>query len=295
MRNNLLVAVFSLILVIFLTIPAAGSFRYEFNSGEEIRYENIFKISSTMETNNLIVGSQLELLGELTQVIREVNEGNISFDVVFDYLETRNLKQTMTTKNSSSQSYSINQKDEFQGTLDSILGQKLLQFSIDERGNLLDKNVQETLINFRHVNLSSLGQQIFISFPEDELEIGTSWVSGKEFTLPQGGNIRAITTDVKYTVVDIVEKEGFQCYKIEAKIDYWGATPLEDGENSKVEVKHTGRGYLYYSPEIGRLVSGVTSQNYRVQFYKDRGEEDPLVRSVLEIKMDNIINILEAE
>jgi len=295
MQNRFGVVVFVLIMSISVTLPAAGSFGYNFDSGEEIRYQNIFKISSTMETNNLIVGSELELFGELTQVIREVGEDNFSFAVIFDSLETRDFKQTMTTKNSSDRSYPINQKDEFQGVLDSILGRELLSFLIDGKGNLLEKEVQEELRNFRHVNLSSLGQQIFISFPQEELEIGTTWESKQEFTLPQGGNIRSINTNVKYTVLDRVEEEGIDCYKIEARIDYWGATPLGEEAKNKVEVKHSGLGYLYYSPELGRLVRSVTSQNYKVQVYMDQGEKNPIIESVLEIRMDNSIKLIQEE
>lgn len=295
MRNRLFILAIIVSISVMFSLPATGSFRYDFNSGEEIRYKNTFKITSKMETNNLIVGSELELFGELIQVIGEINEEKIAFDVVFETLETRDFKQTMTTKNDSDRSYLINQKDDFQRTLESILGKDLLRFLIDEKGNLLEKDVQEELINFPHVNLSSLGQQIFISFPEEELEIGTSWVSKKEFTLPQGGNIRSINTDVKYTVVGRVESEGIECYEIEAAIDYWGATPLGDEENSKVEVRHSGRGFLYYSPELGRLVHGITSQNYTVQVYMDQGGKTPVVQSILEIRMDNSITLLDDE
>ncbi len=290
MQKKLRIVFPVLILILMITVPAAGSFTYDFYPGEEIRYRNVFKMSSSMETNNLIVDSELELFGILTQLIRDSSDGEIIFDIIFERLETRDFSRSMGTKNSSRTP--MDHKDELQDSLDLILGQQFLTFLIDERGNLLDKEVQAALENFPHVNLASLGQQVFISFPEEEVDISSTWVSQKEFTLPQGGNIRSINTDVHYQVIDKVEIDGIECYKIEAEIDYSGSTSL-DGENGRrVEVRHVGLGFLYYSPDLNRLVRGLTSQEYFVQVYTGRDGEEPQIENNLQIKMDNIINMI---
>jgi len=279
-----------LILILMIVVPAAGSFSYDFYSGEEIRYRNVFKMSSSMETNNLIVDSELELFGILTQVIRDSSDGEFIFDIIFESLETRDFSRSMGTKNSSRTP--MDHRDELQESLDQILGEQLLTFLIDEKGNLMDREVNAALENFPHVNLASLGQQVFISFPNKEMDISSTWVSQKDFTLPQGGNIRSISTDVHYMVIDKVEIDGIECYKIEAEIDYSGSTSLDSENGKRVEVRHVGLGFLYYSPDLNRLVRGLTSQEYSVRVYTGREGEEPRIENNLQIKMDNIITMI---
>ena len=296
MRRKCTTVILVILIFSFFIYPATASFHYGYSTGEEFRYRTLSRISSSMETNNLVVDNTVELVAEFTQMIVEKGKDNFSFNIVFDSFEAREHNQEMKSQREDRISSTVDHRDDFQKNLNDLKGLPLIQFNIDTRGNLLEKEVAEKVKEVTQVNLSSIVQQILMSFPEDKkAEKEVEWSAYREFALPQGGHGTSLVTKVDYKVLEEVEIDDVSCLMIEAQLDFEDSVPLrEEGEKQgEIQIKHRGLGFIYYSPEEGRLIRTIFSQNMEVKVFLEEDRPQKNVDSILNIKMDHIITSID--
>ena len=104
-------------------------------------------------------------------------------------------------------------------------------------------------------NPAVLFSRFFLVLPEKELKVGESWEDTKTETNDDIGGEMAIVNEFSYTVLEALEYNGYNCFKIDAssKMSYLGQG-AQMGQEFKVSGSGKGTATFYFAHEEGILV-----------------------------------------
>ncbi|MFC2160074.1 DUF6263 family protein, partial [Acidobacteriota bacterium] len=96
----------------------------------------------------------------------------------------------------------------------------------------------------------------FPLLPDNPVKFGDSWEDNQVIDIPSGGSVLNSANDFTYTLIEEVEKDGFDCLKIEMK----GTSRLsgdfeQEGQALSIERESTTTGTLYFAYKEGMFIS----------------------------------------
>ena len=105
--------------------------------------------------------------------------------------------------------------------------------------------------------------KFFLVLPKKELKVGEIWKDNKTDMIIDGDV--AINTEYLYTVSEIVNYNGYSCFKIicSLKMSYHGQS-TQGGQEFKVSGKGEGEGVFFFARKEGILVSCETNHSSNI-------------------------------
>jgi hypothetical protein len=98
-------------------------------------------------------------------------------------------------------------------------------------------------------------KEFFIQLPEEKVGVGGTWSYVEEFNEPVEGGTAKIVVDHTYTVTDVVEKEGFECLRIDGEYTTKVAgTGAAQGMEYTLELAGSGTEIVFFAFKQGMLV-----------------------------------------
>lgn len=131
-------------------------------------------------------------------------------------------------------------------------------FTLSPKGKMemLESDIDLNSLQNTNFNMESVINQSYSFLPKEPVGLGDEWMNESTSIIPgkQTGNLKTIQ-EVNYTLVDVQEKDGYQCVKIHvdgkiyldmSKIEAFGAAELK--ANGVVD------GEIYFSPQEGKVI-----------------------------------------
>jgi hypothetical protein len=95
----------------------------------------------------------------------------------------------------------------------------------------------------------------FYRLPENPVAIGESWTHDETNEIPLEGNVITSTSTATYTVVEEIQKDGFDCLKIEVKgTDKTQGSLQQGGMDLTIERETNSSGIIYFAYKEGMFI-----------------------------------------
>jgi hypothetical protein len=121
---------------------------------------------------------------------------------------------------------------------------------------LIESDFDFNRLGDTNFNMESMVNQSYSFLPDDPVGLGDEWMNESTSIIPgkHAGNLKTIQ-EVNYTLVDVQEKDGYQCVKIhvDGKI-YLDMSKMESFGAADLEANGVVDGEIYFSPGEGKVI-----------------------------------------
>lgn len=236
-RNTLRWILVSILLLPFLWVGCgekAIKLRLKFNEGDEYKYNLIQDSVTTTE----FMGKKMEMPSKteitLTQKVEKVDQGIAELNITYDSF---NMEMNVGGK-------------QIPSNMGKSMVGKTNKMKLSENGEIIEPKGMKAMIGLQGLgsDVKNMLFSLYPKFPEYKLKVGNSWTQTQETPQSQMG----VVIESQYTLTKLDKKKDYNC----AVIDYTISMTLEGGEETKMNMKGSGKGKgtAYFAYEKGLLV-----------------------------------------
>ena len=237
-KRNILRWIFtSLLLLPFLWIGCgekAIKLSLKFQEGDEYKYKLIQDSVTTTE----FMGKKMEMPSKteitLTQKVEKVDQGIAEVNITYD---TFNMEMNVGGK-------------QIPSNMGKSMVGKTNKMKISGNGEIIEPKGIKAMVGLQGLgsDIKNIFFSLYPKFPEHKLKVGNSWTQKQEIPQSQMG----VVIESQYTLSKLEKKKGYDC----AVIDYTISMAIEGGEQTKMNMKGSGKGNgtAYFAYEKGLLV-----------------------------------------
>lgn len=181
-----------------------------------------------------------------------------------------------------------------------LIGQSMTM-KVTKTGKILEVKGLEGLKRLMpQLDIQEMIKQSQPAFPEKEVRIGESWIQKTEFPLPQIG--KPVTVETKYTLRGFEKVKGYNCARIEVKMDVLLTglgldVPLGEPQTEVRMVidrlSQKMEGMLYFAHKEGKLVKSDQDMDMSMEMttkMKRAGEETEM-KTKMDMKMKVVMEL----
>jgi len=235
--NTLRWILVSILLLPFLWVGCgekAIKLRLKFNEGDEYKYNLIQDSVTTTE----FMGKKMEMPSKteitLTQKVEKVDQGIAELNITYDSF---NMEMNVGGK-------------QIPSNMGKSMVGKTNKMKLSENGEIIEPKGMKAMIGLQGLgsDVKNMLFSLYPKFPEYKLKVGNSWTQTQETPQSQMG----VVIESQYTLTKLDKKKDYNC----AVIDYTISMTLEGGEETKMNMKGSGKGKgtAYFAYEKGLLV-----------------------------------------
>ena len=244
-KRNILRWIFvSIVLLSFLWVGCgekAIKLSLKFQEGDEYKYNLIQDSVITTE----FMGKKMEMPSKteitLTQKVEKVDLGIAELNVTYD---TFNMEMNVGGK-------------QIPSNMGKSMVGKTNKMKISENGEIIEPKGIKAMVGLQGLgsDIKNIFFSLYPKFPERKLKVGNSWTQKQEIPQSQMG----VVIEYQYTLPKLEKKKGYDC----AVIDYTISMTIEGGEQTKMNMKGSGKGKgtAYFAYEKGLLVESEVAMD----------------------------------
>jgi len=237
-KRNILRWIFTSLLILpFLWVGCgekAIKLSLKFQEGDEYKYNLIQDSVTTTE----FMGKKMEMPSKteitLTQKVEKVDLGIAALNITYD---TFNMEMNVGGK-------------QIPSNMGKSMVGKTNKMKISENGEIIEPKGIKAMVGLQGLgsDIKNIFFSLYPKFPEHKLKVGNNWTQKQEIPQAQMG----VVIEYQYTLTKLEKKKEHNC----AVIDYTISMTIEGGEQTKMNMKGSGKGKgtAYFAYEKGLLV-----------------------------------------